>query len=114
MIENRTTWVSGYRILWMLVMFDLPVVEKPDRKAATGFRNFLLDQGFSMAQYSVYFRMLSGKEATVALSEKIKSALPQRGKVSIITITDKQYAAIQVFKGQAPTPTEKPQQLTLF
>jgi CRISPR-associated protein Cas2 len=42
--------------MWMVVMFDLPVVEKAERKAATAFRNTLLDQGFEMSQFSVYMR----------------------------------------------------------
>lgn len=31
--------------MWMIVMFDLPVVLKAERKAATDFRNALLDMG---------------------------------------------------------------------
>jgi CRISPR-associated endonuclease Cas2 len=48
--------LAGYRLMWMVVMFDLPVVEKAERKAATGFRNALLDMGFEMSQFSVYMR----------------------------------------------------------
>ena len=48
--------LSGYRLMWMVVMFDLPVVEKAERKAATEFRNALLDMGFEMSQFSVYMR----------------------------------------------------------
>ena len=44
------SYLSGYRIMWMMVLFDLPVIDPEERKAATGFRNFLLDQGFEMAQ----------------------------------------------------------------
>ena len=35
--------------MWMVVMFDLPVMEKAERKAATQFRNGLLDLGFDAA-----------------------------------------------------------------
>ena len=48
--------LSGYRLMWMIVMFDLPVVLKEERKAATAFRNSLLDMGFEMSQFSVYAR----------------------------------------------------------
>lgn len=48
--------LSSYRIMWMIVMFDLPVVEKAERRAATEFRNSLLDLGFEMSQFSVYMR----------------------------------------------------------
>ena len=35
-------------MMWMIVMFDLPVVEKAERRAAAEFRNHLLDLGFEM------------------------------------------------------------------
>ena len=53
--------LSGYRLMWMVVLFDLPVGTKKERKAATKFRKFLLDQGFEMSQYSVYMRFCAGK-----------------------------------------------------
>src|SRR5690606_17027170 len=46
--------LSGYRLMWMMAMFDLPVLTKPERKRAADFRKFLLDQGFEMVQFSVY------------------------------------------------------------
>jgi len=95
-------------------MFDLPVKEKPDRKAATDFRNFLLDQGFSMGQFSVYYRLLSGKDAAATLEKKIQANLPKHGKVHILTITDKQYENIKTFQGKRRDSLEKPDQLTLF
>lgn len=38
--------ISGYRLMWLMVMFDLPVQTKKDRKLASKFRNDLLDLGF--------------------------------------------------------------------
>jgi CRISPR-associated protein Cas2 len=114
MLGDRQTWLSGYEILWMLVMFDLPVVEKSDRKAATKFRNFLLDQGFSMAQFSVYYRMVSGKDRGETLQRKIHKNLPEYGSVQVVSITDKQYENIKMFKGKQRDPHEKQSQLLLF
>lgn len=114
MIRDRDSWLSGYNILWMLVMFDLPVVEKPDRKAASRFRNFLLDQGFAMAQYSVYYRMVSGKDKGRSMHRRIRENLPKYGSVQILSITDKQYENIKVFKGKQREKPEKKQQLLLF
>jgi len=95
-------------------MFDLPVVEKTDRKAATRFRNFLLDEGFAMAQYSVYYRMVSGKDRGQTMERHIRSNLPEYGSVQIVSITDKQYENIKLFKGKQRENTEKRQQLLLF
>ena len=95
-------------------MFDLPVVEKSDRKAATQFRNFLLDQGFAMVQYSVYYRMVSGKESGRTMEKHICNNLPEYGSVEIVAITDKQYENIKVFKGAQRENHKKNQQLLLF
>lgn len=56
------SFLSGYRLMWMMVLFDLPVLEKEERKEASDFRKFLLDEGFTMSQFSVYLKLLSGKE----------------------------------------------------
>jgi len=114
MIEDRLSWLSGYRALWMIVMFDLPVKTKKERKKATRFRNFLLDQGFSMAQLSIYHRLLTGKEAAVRLERRIKLSLPGNGKVQLLVITDKQYENIKTYRGKKQEPQEIPEQLMLF
>ncbi len=114
MLVEQQTWISGYRLMWVIVMFDLPVVEDSDRRAATKFRNYLLDEGFAMGQFSVYYRLLSGKEALESLTQRIKSQLPPYGIVQVLAITDKQYERIQTFRGRKPVGQEKPQQLKLF
>ncbi len=107
-------WASGYKFLWMLVMFDLPVKEPDERSAATRFRHVLLDEGFDMAQFSVYYRVLSGKEAAEAMNRRITAATPENGLVQILTITDKQYGAITTIRGKCYEPPKKIEQLSLF
>lgn len=114
MIPDRQTWISGYRILWMLVMFDLPVVEKSDRKQATKFRKYLLDYGFHMAQYSVYYRLLDSKEAAETIEKKIARICPANGSVHILTITDKQYENLRVYENRKQKKLKKSEQLTIF
>ncbi len=86
--------------MWMMVLFDLPVLEKEERKEASDFRKFLLDEGFTMSQFSVYLKLLSGKEAVEQYAHKIFNALPNQGKVDIICITDKQYENIISYSGR--------------
>jgi CRISPR-associated protein Cas2 len=101
--------------MWIIVMFDLPVVEENDRKAATGFRNLLLDEGFEMAQYSVYMRYCSGPEQAKTYTRHIKAGLPEGGKVDILFFTDKQYETIVSFRGRKRSPAPKnPDQFALF
>ena len=109
------TNLSSYKLMWMIVLFDLPVVTPEERKKATVFRKSLLDQGFHMSQYSVYYRLLPGKEAIDAYVKDIQAQLPPTGKVDIITITDKQYEGIISFSGKTKEKNKKnPTQLLLF
>ena len=45
------------KFMRMMVIFDLPVLTAKQRKMATRFRNFLLTDGYTMLQYSVYVRI---------------------------------------------------------
>ena len=97
------------------MLFDLPVLTKKERRDATKFRKFLLDQGFDMCQLSVYMRFCSGKEQTQVYTRRVQSALPPAGKVQIVYFTDKQYENIVSFYGPQRQPANKnPEQLTLF
>jgi CRISPR-associated protein Cas2 len=51
------------RLLWLFVLFDLPVGTKDERRAASRFRNFLKDDGYMMLQFSVYARVCRGEDA---------------------------------------------------
>lgn len=106
--------LSRYRILWMLVMFDLPVLTKQERKEANAFRNRLQNQGFERCQLSVYARWCPGKEVAQRHLKQIKGFLPEGGKVDIVTITDKQYENIITFVSSRRTPRKKRDQYTLF
>lgn len=107
--------LSGYRLMWLFVMFDLPVVTKSERKAATRFRNHLLDLGFEMTQYSVYMRLISGKERQQTLMRQIESDLPESGVVKVLAITDKQFETMVTYHGTEQQRRQKnPDQLALF
>ena len=108
-------YLSGYRLMWMMVMFDLPVDTPKARKEATKFRQFLLDQGFEMSQFSIYLRFCSGKEQLETFARRIEDNLPEFGKVHILAFTDKQYESIIRFRGRSRAESRKnPGQLALF
>jgi len=99
--------LSGYRLMWMVVMFDLPVLEKAERKAATDFRHGLLDMGFDMSQFSVYMRFCTSPRQLQTYSKRVEAMLPEGGRVSILQMTDKQYERIQIFRGRMRHAPEK-------
>ena len=101
--------------MWMYVMFDLPVVEEEERKGAANFRNYLLDEGFAMAQFSVYYKLVGGKEEVPKYAKRIEGAMPPKGKVDILSITDKQYGNIITFRSRKRrNGPKKPIQYRLF
>lgn len=106
--------LNRYELMWMLVLFDLPVIEKEERKAATDFRNFLLDNGFSMIQFSIYTKLFSGKDSCEKYYKLISKNLPTNGKVDILTITDKQYGNIISYNSGSKIQKKQPEQYLLF
>jgi len=101
--------------MWIVVMFDLPVVSKSERRAATEFRNALLDMGFEMSQYSVYMRFCTSATQVETYCRRVETALPEGGKVSILQFTDRQYERIVCFQGRAKQAAYKaPDQFDLF
>jgi CRISPR-associated protein Cas2 len=101
--------------MWVMVIFDLPVTIKAERVRATKFRHYLLDEGFSMMQFSVYLRFTAGKEQALALTNRIGRKVPKAGKVDVLFFTDKQYSNIYSFRGRHDEPKpETPGQLLLF
>ena len=95
-------------------MFDLPVRKKKQRKYAAKFRKTLLDNGFHMAQYSVYYRLLDGKDSIEAMKKRIVTMLPNQGSIHILAITDKQYENIHVIENHERKAFPKTEQLVLF
>lgn len=101
--------------MWILVMFDLPTDTKLQRKAATDFRNFLLDEGFERSQFSVYARFVNGKDAFLARVKRIERHLPDKGDIQVLNFTDRQYRDIVHFSDQGRKSARRnPEQLVLF
>ena len=110
-----TERLNAYRIMWTLVMYDLPTETKKDRKMASRFRKDLLQDGFSMFQFSMYVRHSASSENAEVHKRRVKNLLPELGKVGILQITDKQFGQIELYYGaKAQDLPEIPQQLELF
>lgn len=73
--------------MWVLVFFDLPTDTKTDRKHAARFRKDLLEDGFAMFQFSIYMRHCQSLENAEVHMRRVKSFMPPKGSVGMITIT---------------------------
>lgn len=101
--------------MWILVFFDLPTETKKDKKRYVDFRKNLQRDGFTMFQFSIYIRHCASSENADVHLKRVKSFLPEFGKVGLLTITDKQFGNIQLFYGKKPeTPKAPGAQLELF
>lgn len=106
---------SEYRIMWVLVFFDLPTETKKERKAYADFRKKLIADGFTMFQFSIYMRHCSSAENADVHMRRVKNMLPPYGQVGIMKITDKQFGDIELFMCKKPkTPSQAGQMLELF
>ena len=106
---------SEYQIMWIFVFFDLPTETKSDRKKYAEFRKQLLRDGFTMFQFSIYLRHCPSRENADVHIKRVKTFLPQEGYVGILTITDKQFGQMELFRGCQRMKHEAPtQQLELF
>jgi CRISPR-associated protein Cas2 len=107
--------IAPYRIMWIVVMFDLPVDSKQARKEYTRFRKTLLQLGMTMMQFSVYAKALPSEEAGDCLSTVVHMALPPKGEVRILKVTDRQFGKMEVFTARKTSqPEQIPDQIGLF
>ena len=106
---------SEYRIMWVLVLFDLPTETKKERKIYANFRKQLLQDGFAMFQFSIYLRHCPSAENAAVHIQRVKNILPEHGEIGILKITDKQFGEMELFSGKKEKALNRPvQQLELF
>lgn len=107
--------INQFRIMWLFVFFDLPTETKRDRKNHALFRKRLLDNGFTMFQFSIYLRHCASRENAEVHTKRIKNILPPKGQVCILTVTDHQFGRIELFNNQKEEDLpDAPRQLEIF
>ncbi len=107
--------LDGRKLMWMMVMFDLPTETKQQRKLAHQFRTFLQNTGFEMIQFSVYLQFTGTKESSKKFVKAVTNNCPPIGDVNILFFTDKQFASmIHIYNKSAKPAKEPPKQFELF
>ena len=111
----QTDRLNAYRIMWTLVMYDLPTETKKQRRIVARFRKDIMHDGFSMFQFSMYLRHSASSENAEVHRKRVIKLLPDEGKIGILQITDKQFGQMEIFYGKTKHEQENiPQQLELF
>lgn len=88
------------RYMRLIVFFDLPMVTRAEKREYVQFRRFLLNDGYDMVQFSVYSRILNGKDAEGKHLARLVANLPPAGSVRCMCVTEKQYAGIKLLVGR--------------
>ncbi|QCX25982.1 CRISPR-associated endonuclease Cas2 [Companilactobacillus futsaii] len=83
----------------MLCLFDLPVDTPQERRQYRIFRKELLRNGFTMLQYSVYYRAVQNRAAGKRYETAIKRFLPMHGEVRLVSVSEKQFNDMQILVG---------------
>jgi len=100
----------------LIVFFDLPTTSKQAKREYTLFRRFLLNDGYDMLQWSVYGRIVNGRDAEQKHLKRLKAHLPPAGSVRCLTVTEKQFAAMRLLVGKRSSQEKSvgSEQLLLF
>lgn len=107
---------NGWRIMWVLAVFDVPTTTPEARCAYTQYRNELLKENFAQLQFSVYLRHCPTLAAAEALIARLRHRIPKDGHVVYFLLTDKQYGMTREFIGKhkAKKKPDKSKQIELF
>jgi CRISPR-associated protein Cas2 len=101
--------------MWLLTFFDLPTNTKEERRSMAEFRKFLQSEGLFRIQYSVYVRFCDNNRLAETILHHIQEAIPPKGEVRLVCVTDKQYGEMFIFEGRKKKhPESEPEQLTFF
>lgn len=90
----------SYKHMRLLVMFDMPVETKKQRKEYAKFRKALINNGFMMLQYSVYTRYCNNDTDTEKFIKRVMSFKPKYGNVRMIKITENQFEKMILVVGE--------------
>lgn len=110
--------MSAFRIMWIMLMFDLPTKTKRQRKRYHWFHKELEKEGYSMLQYSVYGKIFSSVESATLGKKRMCKFVKKNiknGNIRMLTFTDKQFAAMEIIIGEKTIEEDnEPKQLLLF
>ena len=88
------------KFMRIIVMFDLPMVTEKEKKIATKFRKYLLDDGFIMMQFTVYSRICKNNDDLNKHINRLKINAPKSGNIRLLQVTENQYNNMIMFSGE--------------
>lgn len=102
--------INGWRVMWVIAVYDCPMIEAEERRDYTLFRKTLLQANYVQMQKSLYARHFPTMSAAEASIQRLRFGIPAGTKVAFFLVTDKQYAmTCEFFR---PQTNEKKAQFT--
>lgn len=87
----------------IMLFFDLPSVTNKDTREYRHFLTSIKKLGFYMMQESVYTKLALTPSVVSSTMIELRKILPPEGIVSILTITENQFASIEHLIGTIET-----------
>ncbi len=100
--------LAPYKTMWLITMFDVPVMTPDDRRNYTRLRKGLLKAGFLQLQFSVYARWCESEDGAKVIRKGVRGILAPGGEVRIVTVTERQFSKMEVFVGRKKKQAEAP------
>lgn len=101
--------MSAFRIMWVIVMFDLPTQTKKDRKRYRWFAKHLDAESYVRLQYSVYAKVFNSVESANHGKKRLRNFLNtnvKNGNVRMLMFTDAQFGKMEIIIGEASSQEE--------
>lgn len=80
-------------------MFDLPMETSADKRNYRRFRRFLIENGYSMMQYSIYSKIILNRSVLNYQKVKLHENAPSKGQIDTLVVTENQYVNIETIIG---------------
>lgn len=108
--------VNGWRVMWVIAVYDCPMTTAEERHDYAQFRKSLLRQNFIQLQYSLYVRHFPSMATAEACISRLKQGIPDGAQLAFFLVTNKQYAMTREFFGheRARFRPGEPEQIELF
>lgn len=84
----------------ILVLFNLPIVAKKQRKIYARFRKAIIKDGYDMIQFSVYQRICNGLDMVDKYMKRLEEYAPKRGAIRAMILTERQFKYMRVMTGK--------------
>lgn len=84
-------------------MFDLPTLTVAEQRDYRQFRRFLIKNGFIMMQESIYTKLVINPIVAKQYRKTVAKAVPKKGLVQMLTITEKQFSDMELLLGSTQT-----------